>query len=495
MYFRLPAARACAACLTLAGIAATAAEPPRNPVETELKRFIAAYAAIEAQAADPLNSEQAIYGGAIPAMLRRLDPHSVFLDPQQTEQLKQMEKAERKGFGSVVSVLPGRVIVLQTLPGTPSAKAGLSPGDEILVINNVPLNRLDFPQLIQLLTEARQRQASLQVRRPGNARLLQFTLTPELMDSPSVDRAFLLQPGIAYIRITNFDAKTGQLLRDSIEKLGGSSLQGLVLDLRDNPGGVVQSALQAAALFLKPGQEILSVRGRSVQGENVQAPKDGKPYTFPVAVLINGKTASAAEIVTGALQDHDRAVVLGEPSYGKGLVQTVYNLTANSALALTTAFYFTPSGRSIQRPLDGGQLDPAKFAPKGTFHTDSGRAVKGGGGIQPDEVVQPPPMSRLRMVLDASGAFTGFATEYLQKNNKPPANFEIAPQLMDEFQVYLSARNIRPGVGEWVSERQWIEGRLKQEIINLAYGVEKGDEIEMRLDPVVTRAVAKLKGS
>ena len=368
-----------------------AAEPAPHPLETELKRFIDAYAVIESQAADPVHSEPAIYGGAIPAMLRRLDPHSTFLDPQQTEQLKQMEKAERKGFGSVVSVLPGRVIVLQTLPGTPSAKAGLSPGDEILVINNIPLNRLDFPQLIQLLSQARQHQVTLQVRRTGSMRLLRFTLTPELMDSPSVDRAFMLQPGVAYIRITNFDGKTGQLLHESIEKLGGASIKALVLDMRDNPGGVVQSALQAAALFLKPGQEILSVRGRAMQGENVDVPKDAQPYTFPVAVLINGKTASAAEIVTGALQDHDRAVVLGEPSYGKGLVQSVYSLSGNSALALTTAFYFTPSGRSIQRPLEGGQLDPSSFAPKGSFQTDSGRTVKGGGGIQPDEIVQPAP--------------------------------------------------------------------------------------------------------
>jgi carboxyl-terminal processing protease len=161
----------------------------QDAIEPELKKITEVFALIEKSAADPVDSRKAIYAGAIPGMLRRLDPHSIFLDPDQYEQLKQMEKSEQKGFGSVVSVLPGRVIVLQTVAGTPSAKAGLSPGDEILAINRIPLNRLEFEQLVQLLTEARQHTAMLDVRRPGNARMLQFVLTPELVDSPSVDRA------------------------------------------------------------------------------------------------------------------------------------------------------------------------------------------------------------------------------------------------------------------------------------------------------------------
>ena len=154
-----------------------------------------------------------------PVRCAKLDPHSIFLDPDQYEQLKQMEKSERKGFGSVVSVLPGRVIILQTVAGAPSAKAGLSPGDEILAINNIPLARLEFEQLIQLLTEARQHQAKLDVRRPGNVRLLQFLLTPELMDSPSVDRAFMLKPGIGYVRVASFEPKN----RGPVPEGGGRS--------------------------------------------------------------------------------------------------------------------------------------------------------------------------------------------------------------------------------------------------------------------------------
>lgn len=475
-------------CLSCAG-----ADPPSNDVERELKRFTDAFAAVEFQSADPVNTEQVFYGGAIPAMLRKLDPFSQFLDPGQFEQLKEMEKSERKGFGSVVSVLPGRVIVLQTLPGTPSAKAGLSPGDEILVINGIPLNRLSFEQLVQLLTEARQREVYLNVRRPGNARLLQFTLSPELVDSPSVDRSFLLKPGTGYVRVASFEPKTGSLVRSSIEGLGGKDLKGLVIDLRNNPGGVVQAAMEMASLFLQPGQTILSIRGRATEDDTVKVPEKAVPYTFPVAILINGKTASAAEIVTGALQDHDRAKVFGEPSYGKGLVQSVYNLSSNTALALTTAFYYTSSGRSIQKPIEGGQLNPTKFAGKGAHRTDSGRVVKGGGGIQPDEVVEPEATTRLRMVLEGSGSLTAFATDYVRKHNVTNG-FEMTPEILDEFQVYLAAHQIQPSVADWLNDRGWIESRLKQEIMNLAFGVAKGDEVEMQRDPVVRRALAAVEG-
>lgn len=207
-----------------------------DDLEDQVKRLTDAFAVVEQNAADPVSSERAFYQGVIPGMLRRLDPHSVFFDPQQFEQLKQLETSTRKGFGSVVSVLPGRVIVLQTMPGTPSAKSGMSPGDEILAVNNVRLDRLNLDQLIGLLQESRQQPARLVVRRPGNMRLLDFTLTPEEMQQPSVERAFLVKPGIGYVRVASFDEKTGRQIKEAIESLGGRKLKGLVLDLRNNPG-------------------------------------------------------------------------------------------------------------------------------------------------------------------------------------------------------------------------------------------------------------------
>jgi carboxyl-terminal processing protease len=466
-----------------------ATPPSTEDLESALKRFTELVSVVQTQAADPLNTEQSVYQGAIPGMLRTLDPHSIFFDPDQNEQLKQMENSERKGFGTVVSVLPGRVIVLQALPGTPSAKAGLQPGDEIVAVNNVELARLQFDQVVGFLGESHQHRAQLIVRRPGNARPLQFVLDPELLDSPSVDRAFLLQPGIGYVRVNGFDPQTAKQLKDAIEKLGGEKLKGLVLDLRDNPGGVVQAALEAASYFLMPGQKILSVKGRSIAEQAVEVPKTAAPYLFPLAVLVNAKSASASEILTGALQDHDRAVVIGEPSFGKGLVQNVFPLAGNTALALTTAFYYTPSGRSIQKPLPSGHLEIEKQAEQ--FRTDSGRTVTGGGGIQPDVAIGPEPQTRLRVALDASGIITSFATEFIQKHETKP-DFEVSPGLLEDFEVYAGQRNIQPSVAEWSQERAWVQSRLKQEIFNQALGVAKGDEVEAQRDPVVRAAIERI---
>jgi carboxyl-terminal processing protease len=461
---------------------------PGAQLARELKKLVDVFVTMDQQAADPVPPEAAFYQGAIPGMLRTLDPHSIFFDPGQYEQLKQMEKSESKGFGTVVSVLPGRVIVLQALAGTPSSKAGLSPGDEILAINGYILARLEFEQLVQLLTIARQKTALLEVRKPGDVRIRQLTLTPELVDTPSVDRSFTIAAGIGYVRVASFEVATGKLVKETIDKLGGDNLKGLVLDLRGNPGGVVQAAVETASLFLPSDQLVFTIKGRSQKTEEVRTPESSKPYRFPIAVLIDGKSASASEIVTGALQDHDRATILGEPSYGKGLVQSVYPLANGTGVALTVAFYYTPSGRSIQHPLPGSTLEATANSMKGNYHTDSGRTVQGGGGIQPDEVILPPPQDRLSMVLDASGALTSFAGEYLQQH-QVREDFEATPAILDALQLYLSERNIRPGVSDWSSHRAWIQSRLRQELMTLSFGVAKGDEIELERDPVVQRAL------
>lgn len=472
--------------------APTAANAADAALDRELKRVSDVYALVETHAADPVDPDRAIYQGAIPGLLRKLDPHSVFFDPNQFEQLKQMERSTSKGFGSIVSVLPGRVIVLQTMSGTPSARSGISPGDEIVAINNIRLDRLEIEQLVQLLTESKQRPAQLYVHRPGTPKLLQFTLIPEEMQSKSVDRAFLLRNGIGYVRIASFEEKTSSQLQEAIEQLGGSKLQGLVLDLRNNPGGFVTAALRISSFFLNPGQKILTVRGRKVAEQAETVPPSAKPYKFRMAVLLNEKSASASEIVAGALQDHDRATIIGVPSFGKGLVESVYPLSENTGLALTTALYYTPSGRSIQKPLRGGDFALSATAShpneQATFKTDKGRTVLGGGGITPDFIVDSASVTRLRAALEASGAFTSFATEYV-RSNKVDEKFEITPALLDQFQVFCADRRIQPGVAEWSRERDFITNRLKSEIFNQALGVEKGDEVELQADPQVRKAL------
>ncbi len=467
--------------------------PNTAELETELGRFMSVFSTIDGSFADPVASEPLIYGGAIPGMLRVLDPHSIFFNKDQFEQLQEMQHSVSKGFGSVVSVMPGRVIVLQTQMGSPSQRSGLSPGDEIIGINNIQLARLELEQLIEVLGATRQREAQLLVRRPGTAGLMNFTLVPAQMQTASVDRLYRLDGDTAYIRVTSFEPRTGQQLKEAIEQLGGTKLKGLVLDLRDNPGGAVTAALEMAALFLKPGTRLFSARGRSTETENVDVPQGMTPYGFKLAVIVNRRTASAAEIVAGALQDNDRAMIYGEQTYGKGLVQRVYPLRDTTGLALTTAFYYTPSGRSLQKPLYGSELEArTRSMVRPEFKTAAGRTVRGGGGIEPDVTVHPEMPDTFGMFLETSGLYPAFATDWLTRHrSEVKREMEITPALLDDFEQFLSHRNVSPSVSEWTAEQRQMRYRLKQEILNQSLGVEAGDEIEIRHDPAVRRALQK----
>jgi carboxyl-terminal processing protease len=480
-----------------------AADPPSGQDEREMKRFIEALELVQQNSAVPFDLDPAFYQGAIPGMLRHLDPHSVFFDPDQYAQMKQMETSTSKGFGTVVSILPGRVLVLQTTPNSPSAKAGMMPGDEIIAVNNYRLDRLDLDQIVELLNESKQKPARLVVHHPGNTRLADLTLIPTEMQSSSVERAFLLKPNFAYIRVGSFEEKTGQQVHSAIERLGGRTLKGLVLDLRNNPGGLMTAALETASLFLKSDQVILSVKGRNVPETVERVPKDNSPYTFPVAVLVNAKTASASEIVSGALQDHDRATIVGEPSFGKGLVQSVYPLAEGTGLALTTALYYIPSGRSIQKSFNVQRSTQDEFAlgataahpnERGDFKSDSGRPMPGGGGIVPDIAAFPTEMNPFRGALEGSGSFTTFAAEYIRANRITPG-WQVPPEVLDQFRVWLAERSIQPNLSEWTANRDFIEARLKTEIYNLAFGVDKGDEIEAQTDPPIQKALAAVMGA
>lgn len=459
---------------------ATSAPAPAEGMADALKKIFEVFAAIDEQAATPVDPGAAFYGGAIPGMLRGLDPHSIFLDPDQFQQLKEMNNAEQKGFGSIVSILPGRVIVLQTLAGTPSARAGLMAGDEIVAVNEIPLSGLDPEQLVQLLGESRRRPAKINVRRANTPRLLEFILKPEAFASPSVDRAYLLKPGYAYVRAANFEVKTADEIKAAIDRLGGTALKGLVLDLRNNPGGVVEAALETASLFLQSGQRILYVRGRAKKEEEVNVPARNRSFRFPLTVLINEKTASAAEIVAAALQDNQRAKMVGSPSYGKGLVQTVMPLSNGTGMALTVAFYYSPNGRNIQRPLKDVQL-ASETKPEDR------------GGIVPDMQVSTEGFTRLRAVLDASGAFPTYTTEFLRTGVKITPDFEIDGPLLDRFRGWLGERKIQPSIAEWSGESPWIRSRLRQEIFNQSLGVAQGDEVEAQRDPQVQRALDLLR--
>jgi len=471
-------ARRTLALLASAAGALAAQEDPAAAIAPHLERFVKLYGVVEREAADKPVADQAVFQGALPGALRQLDPHSIFFDPDNFRQLQEMEKSVRRGFGTIVQILPGRVVILQTQPGSPSARAGLLPGDEILGVNSYALSQFEPEQIMQLLMQARQQPVRLDVRRQNSPRLLPFELTPASLEAPSVDRIFHIAPGVGFIRCSSFEVNTGKEVREAIERLGGAKLKGLVLDLRNNPGGVLPAALEIASMFLKPGQRIISVRGRSKKTEDIDVPATATPYPFRLAVLVDKKSASASEIIAAAVQDHKRGVILGDATFGKGLVQSVYPLMTDTAIALTVAYYFTPSGRNLQRPLKFAQLEtPGPDTP---------------GGVKPDLAVPLPPMSRLRVALEASGAFTAFATDFTRRQTIAPG-FAVSPKVMDEFQGWLIQRNIQPGVSDWTADARFIGQRLKQEIYNLGLGVAQGDEIEMANDPLVQRAVAELQ--
>jgi carboxyl-terminal processing protease len=466
-------------------------------LEAEVRRLIEVYSLVEQQYADPIDPQQVFYHGALPGMLQTLDPHTAFLDPEQFESLKQMQNSVEKGFGSVVSLLPGRVIVLQVLPDSPSARSGLSAGDEIVGLNGYSLSQLTIDQLVALLGHSRQDKAQLMVKRPGIARLMPMTLVPAEMADPSVPRAFPLRPGVGYIKVGSFEGPTAGDLHQAIEDLGGHLLKGLVLDLRGNPGGIVEAALQSASFFLQPGQRILWIRAREGPQEEVTVPEDVQPYEFPLCVLIDQTTASSAEILAGALQDHDRATIIGLPSYGKGIVQSVFDLSEGTAVALTTAKYFTPSGRSIQKPLENCEMY-ALLSCQGSgeeFKTDEGRTVRSGGGITPDQIVTPRAYTRFETVMEASNSFFEFAQRYLAIHPQVDESFDVPAGMLDDFQLFLSERRIRPDLSEWSLTRDFIRQRLKQEVFNLKFGVAKGDEVEVLLQPPVLAALKVLEAA
>lgn len=478
-------------CLPLA--AEEAAAP--GDLDSSLRRMSEVLRLLEERSARTFDPEQAFYQGALPGLVGSLDPFSAFLDPGQFESLKQMQRSTDTGFGSVLSVNHGRVVVLQTLPDSPSARAGMSPGDEIVVINGYPLAGLNIDQLVSLLSQTRKREAELIVRRPDFAKPIPLTLVPAELDDPSVKGDFLIKPGVAFVKVASFGGDTDAELRRVIEQRGGDKLRGLVLDFRNNPGGVVESAVRSAAMFLEPRDRILWIEGRDGPREEVRVPEDSRPYRFPVSILIDDRTASAAELVVGALQDHDRARIVGARSFGKGLVQSVFPLAEDSGLALTTARYLSPSGRPIQRPLENCeqfQLVSCSDGPPNTYKTEAGRAIPGGGGIQPDVFAYPHQHSDFEAFLLSVDAILQFAQEYVRKNPSIAADFEVDSELLDQFQLYLSERRVRPTLAEWTSSVDFVRHRLQQEILTLGVGLAAGDEVEMRHDPQVLAAIRAL---
>ena len=481
--------------LTTAGLSAPT-EIPQDDVSQESLRFTGVYSLVEENLADRVDPDHAIFDGGIRGMLRVLDPFSSFLDADQFQQLKDQTRGKTRGFGSILYVQPGKIMVLQAAEGSPAGRAGLGPGDEIVEVNGTRIDRLDLESLVRLLQRARSQRVRLGVVRPGQVVAQDLELFPAEVNMPSVDQAFLLEPGIAYLHVSGFDQKTWREIAAAVERLGGANLKGVLLDLRNNFGGVLESAVQAASLFLPLNQTVLTVRGRMFP-ERTEQTRAGDPrFEMPLIVLLNGNTASAAEVLAAALQEHDRALVVGEPSFGKGVVETVSELSEGTGLALTTAQYFTPSGRSLQRPIPGTLLaeatagaDPAPEA-RPEFRTASGRPVTPGGGITPDVLVPGREIDPWVAFLNQRGTFTTFSSEFLTTSGRVNRSFEPDAAVLARFRDYLGRQRIRVPEEYWGEDQDFLKLRIKTELFNLVFGLDVGEEIETRNDPQVRKAVS-----
>jgi carboxyl-terminal processing protease len=469
---------------------------PSDDLTTQSLRFTQAFTAIQQNFAEAVDPDRALLDGGIRGMLSALDPFCAFFDREQFDLLKQQTRGEALGFGSILYVTPGKVLVLQTAQGSPSGRAGLGPGDEIVEINGTRVNRISFQSLVELLRSSRSRPVRLGVIHPGSFVAQNYDLKPAEVALPSVDRAFLLSPGIGYVHLNGFEQNTPQEVLEALERLSTPPLKGLVLDLRDNHGGVVDAAIGVAGLFLKPETLVMTLRGRASPEKASRTSATARQFDAALIVLVNGETASAAEVLAAALQDHDRAVIAGRPTYGKGVVQTVASLAEDTGLALTTAQYFTPSGRSIQRPLPGTalaapgrELDPA--ADLNSLKTDGGRPVPIGGGIAPDVELAAQALDPWLVFLNQSGAFTNFASDYLALHgwsNPPP---DTSDGLLVDFKIFLSREGIRAPDEYWGTDQDYLKLRIKVEFISLVSGLSAGEEVQTKGDPQVQQA-AKL---
>ncbi len=478
---------------------AAAATATADDLPKDVESFTKAYSLVEQNFADTVSSDKAIYKGAIPGMLRTLDPHSNFFDPKEYQALRDDQRGHYYGVGMTVGPRNGKTMVMAPFPGSPAYKAGIRPGDIITMVNGKPTDNLNTTEIADLLKGPRGTQVKIVVTREGSETPITFEVTRDEIKRNSVSDAFWVKPGVAYVKITAFNETTSHELEEQFKRLGENNFKGLVLDLRENPGGLLNEGVAVADHFLAKGQTIVSHHGRASAEKPYVARNGNKGRDYPIVVLVNKFSASAAEIVSGALQDHDRAWILGETTFGKGLVQTVYPLSENTGLALTTAHFYTPSGRLIQRDYSNQSFYDYYTHKDGNTRnladvkmTDSGRTVYGGGGITPDEKYEPPKLTPFEIQLARKSAYFNFTRGYFGKHDiHLPKDWMPDDALIVEFHDYLlhSPDGYTFTEGEFAQDRDWIRRYLAREMYITAFNIDESDRVFAKTDPEVERAV------
>ena len=470
--------------------------------QTAVRNFTNVLSVVQANYAEPVDADKVVYQGAIPGMLRMLDPHSNFFDSRQFALLREDQRGKYYGVGMVVAPKDNHTVVMAPYVGAPAYNAGLRPGDIIAKVDAKSTDGLTTSEVADLLKGPKGTVVKITVSREGFADPLVFTVTRDEIPRHSVDIVTMLKPGIGYIRLNQFNETTDKEIADALKTLGASSLDGLVLDLRGNPGGLLNEAVAVGDMFLEKGQLIVSYHGRSAPERRFYAVRGNQGMNVPLVVIVNNNSASAAEIVSGAIQDHDRGLVVGETTFGKGLVQTVQPLSENTGLALTTARYYTPSGRLIQRDYKSISLYEYHYERKVPEHpteirqTDSGRQVTGGGGITPDLVVAAPKFTKFQELMFRSDVFYpaeqgigGFTRYFLGTKPVITHSFEVDDNTLRELRTYLTKHNVKYTEAEWDENLDWTKRKIKQEVFMYAYGTQEGDKVLLATDPQVLKAI------
>jgi carboxyl-terminal processing protease len=468
---------------------------------------------------DPVDREE-IYQAAIDGVLGDLgDPNTSFLSASDATDFRIRMEGEYGGVGLEVIERDGWVTVVTPLPGTPGTRAGIRAGDQIVAVDGESMEGLAPDEVVEKLRGRPGTQVTVMIRRPGLEDPIPFTVSRENIQLKSVPFAVELEGDVGYVPLLSVTETSFDEVKRAVDSLQGLDVRQLILDLRGNPGGTLDQGIAITDYFLDPGEDVVETRGRGPnQNETYRAVREQLHPDLIVAVLVDERSASAAEIIAGALQDHDRAVVMGAPTWGKGSVQTLFPLTGGNILRLTTARWYTPVGRSIHKDradqiasmersvltLSGFLTSLPDTAAKPVFHTDSGRQVLGGGGIVPDVLVMPDTLTTGEMgavrELDRSGgsfqtAVFNFAVLYLQEHPDLPRDFQIGPTDLDAFRSVLRDTDVNLSASQFQRLDRFIRFQLEREIALRAWGEAGEFERMVDSDRVIQRAMALLRDS
>lgn len=472
---------------------------------------------------------EALTTTAIQGMLRTLDPHSNYYDRKSFEEMRMEQRSQYYGIGASIQGRYRGVYIIETFKDTPAAQAGLRYGDQIVAVDGKNAEAWNSDQVRDKLRGELGTEVKVTVKRAARPEPVTVTIERAAVDLPSISGFYMLKPGVGYIALSRgFHSTTSDELTSAISALKSQGMNSLVFDLRGNPGGFLDQAIRVADKFLQRGQIILSVRGRDGRAGDKDWPAEsGMPETFPMTVLIDDGSASASEIVAGAIQDHDRALIVGEPSFGKGLVQTIYPLYGGAGLTLTTARYYTPSGRLIQRDYSNGSSYEYHFRRNGNGaveppkprnelrRTDTGRAVYGGGGIEPDIKVESPTFNNTQANIWTSGLFmfvrelmagrvaaaANFKRDAIEFDHQPRAGeFVINDEIMKAYREFMSdflSKNQDTGLTMKVVDEnfEWARKKIREEVLSAAYGVDTQKRMTADQDPQLQRAIAEMPQS